>query len=71
MAHSDNIYPYADLIGRIFTQALVSKQTLRVLKQLGAVIGSKQTLRVLQQLGAVIGSKQTLRVLQQLGAIIG
>jgi hypothetical protein len=55
MVHSDDIYPYAALIGRIFTQAEVSKQTLRVLQQLGAAIGSKQTLRVLQQLGAIIG----------------
>jgi hypothetical protein len=47
MVHSDSIYPYAALIGRVFTQAEVSKQTLRVLQQLGAIIGSKQTLSVL------------------------
>jgi hypothetical protein len=34
-------------LARVFTQVEVSKQTLRVLQQLGAIIGSKQTLSVL------------------------
>jgi len=50
MVHKDKGYPYAAPIRRIiFTQSEVSKQTLRVLQQLDAIIGNRITVGFYQK----------------------